>query len=294
MIQGALESEPSVRPPFHPCFPSMADKDIPFTVDWENAPAGNPEGAPTTGDAESREVTPDDGAPPEASGGTASKETKAWTVTQLTRRIKGLLEESFPVAMVEGELSNVRGAASGHWYFNLKDDNAQVRCVMFRSAASSLRFSLEDGMQVLIRGRISVYEARGEYQIQVLTLEPRGVGALQLAFEQLKQKLAAEGLFDESRKRPLPYLPCRIGIVTSPQGAAIRDMLHVLGRRVPTLPVLIAPATVQGEAAAGEIAAAIHRLNTLAEAQRIDVIIVGRGGGSVEDLWAFNEEVVAR
>jgi exodeoxyribonuclease VII large subunit len=195
---------------------------------------------------------------------------------------------------VQGELSNVKGAASGHWYFNLKDAAAQVRCVMFRSAAVGLRFTLEDGLAVVLRGRVSVYEQRGEYQIQVLTVEPQGTGALQLAFEQLKRKLEAEGLFDPARKRPLPYLPRRIGIVTSPRGAAIRDMLHVLERRFPGLPVLLYPAVVQGAQAAGEIAAGIAALNRLAAAQKIDVIIVGRGGGSVEDLWAFNEEPVAR
>ena len=271
----------------------MAQKDIPFTV--ELIPEGK-EDSKAPDRSEEREAgsgrpSPRDIPVPEEK---AVPQEKAWSVTQLTRRIRGLLEESFPVAAVEGELSNVRGAASGHWYFNLKDEKAQVRCVMFRSAASSLRFALEDGMQVLIRGRISVFEARGEYQIQVLTLEPRGVGALQLAFEQLKQKLATEGLFELAHKQPLPYLPRCIGIVTSPRGAAIRDMLNVLERRFASLPVLIAPAVVQGDAAAGEIAAAIDILNRLAPTRKIDVIIVGRGGGSVEDLWAFNEEVVAR
>lgn len=266
----------------------MAGKNIPFTVDWASERKGAEEGSDSgsSGDAASKtRKQKGDGTPPQE---------KAWSVTQLTRRIRGLLEDSFPVALVEGELSNVRGAASGHWYFNLKDENAQIRCVMFRSAAASLRFALKDGMQVLIRGRISVYEARGEYQIQVLILEPKGAGALQLAFEQLKEKLAGEGLFDPAHKVPIPFLPRRIGIVTSPQGAAIRDMLHVLDRRFHGMPVLIAPAVVQGDAAAREIASGIKALNRLAKSQKIDVIIVGRGGGSVEDLWAFNEEPVAR
>jgi exodeoxyribonuclease VII large subunit len=265
-----------------------AMKRIPFEVDDE--PGSD------LSDAQAAErPDPDAGAesgPGARSGG--GGEPPVLTVSQLTRRIRGLLEEEFPIVLVEGELSNVRGAASGHWYFNLKDAGAQVRCVLFRSAAVSLRFTLEDGLAVVVRGRISVYEQRGEYQIQVLLVEPQGTGALQLAFEQLKRKLEAEGLFDPARKRPLPYLPRRIGVVTSPHGAAIRDILHVLERRFPGLPVLIAPATVQGPQAAGEIAAAIAALNARAEAQRIDLLIVGRGGGSVEDLWAFNEEPVAR
>jgi exodeoxyribonuclease VII large subunit len=221
-------------------------------------------------------------------------EPPVYTVTQLTRQIRLVLEGALPTVLVEGEISNLKAAASGHVYFNLKDEGAQVRCVMFRAAAQALRFAPEDGLHVLVTGRLSVYEARGEYQIQVLALEPRGTGALQLAFEQLKRKLEAEGLFDPARKRPLPFLPRRIGIVTSPQGAAIRDILHVLARRFPGLPVLIHPAAVQGARAAGEIAEGIATLNRLAERQQIDVLIVGRGGGSVEDLWAFNEEAVAR
>ena len=258
-------------------------KQVPFEVELdESADTPQERGEEAPGSRDFSSHTGDAGEPPVLS------------VTQLTRRIKGLLEEEFPIVLVEGELSNVKGAASGHWYFNLKDAGAQVRCVMFRSAASSLRFTLEDGLAVVVRGRISVYEQRGEYQIQVLLVEPQGTGALQLAFEQLKRKLEAEGLFDPARKRPLPYLPRRIGIVTSPRGAAIRDMLHVLERRFPGLPVLLYPAVVQGAQAAEEIAEGIATLNRLATAQKIDVIIVGRGGGSVEDLWAFNEEPVAR
>ena len=221
-------------------------------------------------------------------------ESKAWTVSRLTRHIRKLLEGELPHVVVEGEVSNAKQAASGHIYFNLKDDAAQIRCIMFRNAAQGLRFTLEDGLQVVLRGRLSVYETRGEYQIQALTVEPQGTGALQLAFEQLKAKLESDGLFATETKQPLPFLPRCIGIVTSPTGAAIRDMLHVLERRFPGLPVLLHPAAVQGEAAAGEIAQGIAALNRLAPAQKIDVIIVGRGGGSVEDLWAFNEEQVAR
>jgi exodeoxyribonuclease VII large subunit len=219
---------------------------------------------------------------------------KVWSVGQLTRRIRQTLEGALPAIAVEGEVSNFKAAASGHLYFNLKDRDAQIRCVMFRAAAQSVRFQVEDGLLLVARGRVTVYEQRGEYQLVVSLLEPKGAGALQLAFEQLKKKLEDEGLFDEARKREIPFLPRRVGIVTSTAGAAVRDMLNVIGRRFPGMPVLIAPALVQGDAAAGEIASAIAQLNKRAEAQRIDVIIVGRGGGSVEDLWAFNEEVVAR
>ena len=245
--------------------------DVPFTVDLGDAPPPKP-----------------------AAGAKRAPEPELYTVSQLTRRIRQLLEGSLAMVSVQGEISNLKTAASGHVYFNLKDSQAQIRCVMFRAAAQSLRFAPEEGLQAVARGRLSVYEARGEYQVQVLALEPQGVGALQLAFEQLKRRLEAEGLFDPARKRQLPYLPRRIGIVTSLQGAAIRDMLTVLERRFPGLPVLIAPAAVQGATAAGEIAAGIAALNRVAEAQHIDVLIVGRGGGSTEDLWAFNEEAVAR
>jgi exodeoxyribonuclease VII large subunit len=252
--------------------------EIPFTVDLNEAPS---------------KETPQTKRPAGRSAGGRAVPA-VLTVTQLTRQIRQLLEGALPNVAVEGEISNLKAAASGHLYFNLKDSAAQIRCVMFRGAAQSLSFAPEDGLSVIVTGRLSVYETRGEYQIQVLALEPRGAGALQLAFEQLKRKLEGEGLFAPERKRPLPFLPRRIGIVTSPRGAAIRDMLNVLGRRFPTIPVLIYPATVQGESAAAEIAAGIAALNRLAVEQHIDVIIVGRGGGSVEDLWAFNEEVVAR
>jgi len=188
-------------------------------------------------------------------------------------------------------VSNFSRPASGHLYFSLKDEAAILRCVMFRSAAARLKFVPKDGAKVLVAGRVSVYEKGGQYQLYADTIEPRGQGALQLAFEQLKKKLAAEGLFEEARKKPLPFLPQRIGIVTSPTGAVIRDMLHVLGRRFPGFHAILNPVRVQGEGAAEEIAAAIAEFNRL---DNVDVIIVARGGGSLEDLWPFNEETVAR
>jgi len=213
------------------------------------------------------------------------------SVSELTRHIKGMLEETLPAVWVEGEISNFAAAASGHCYFTLKDANAALSVVMFRNAAARLGFKVADGLQVLVFGGISVYEKRGQYQLIATQLMPKGLGALQLAFEQLKQKLAKEGLFDADRKRPLPTLPRRIGLVTSPSGAAIRDFLNIIGRRFPNLHIIINPVRVQGEGAAGEIAAAIDEFNDL---RLVDVIVVTRGGGSLEDLWAFNEEIVAR
>jgi exodeoxyribonuclease VII large subunit len=213
------------------------------------------------------------------------------SVTQLTDQLRQVLEERFPAVWVEGEISNFRFYSSGHAYFTLKDENAQIRAVLFRNRGRRLRFEPGDGQHVLAFGSLEVYGQRGEYQLVVELLEPRGLGALQLAFEQLKQRLAAEGLFEAGRKRPLPHFPRRIGIVTSPSGAAVRDMLRIIGRRFAGLSILIAPCRVQGEGAGPEIAQGIADLNRLGG---IDVIIVGRGGGSLEDLWAFNEEVVAR
>ncbi|HEU4439659.1 MAG TPA: exodeoxyribonuclease VII large subunit [Methylomirabilota bacterium] len=213
------------------------------------------------------------------------------TVSELVMRIKATLEDRFPAVWVEGEISNLRIPSSGHAYFTLKDDGAQLRCVLFRSRGRRVAFQPEDGMQVLAFGGLDVYPARGEYQLVVELLEPKGVGALQLAFEQLKRKLEAEGLFDGGRKRALPPFPRTIGIVTSPTGAAIRDMLHVIDRRFADLRVLITPVRVQGEEAPGEIVRALRDLQEVAE---LDVVIVGRGGGSIEDLWAFNDERVAR
>ena len=213
------------------------------------------------------------------------------TVGELAMRIKAQLEDQFPAVWVEGEISNLRTPSSGHAYFTLKDDTAQLRCVLFRGRGRRVAFQPEDGMQVLAFGGLDVYLARGEYQLVVELLEPKGVGALQLAFEQLKRRLEAEGLFDAARKRPLPPFPRTIGIVTSPTGAAIRDMLHVIDRRFADLRILITPVRVQGEEAPGEIVAALRDLQAVED---LDVIIVARGGGSIEDLWAFNDERVAR
>jgi len=213
------------------------------------------------------------------------------SVSELTALIRESLEASYPDIWLEGELSNIRAPGSGHLYFTLKDHASQIRAVLFRTQAQRLRFSLKEGLQVVVRGRLSVYEPRGEYQIVLEAVEPKGIGALQLAFEQLKEKLAAEGLFDPSRKRPLPFLPRRVGVVTSPTGAAIRDILTILHRRCPLTSVLVYPVMVQGESAAGQIAQAIESLN---RSGLVEVMIVGRGGGSWEDLWAFNEEAVVR
>ena len=213
------------------------------------------------------------------------------TVSELTLLVRDRLEQEFPEVWIEGEVSTLRSPASGHLYCTLKDSQCQIRTVLFRSQAQRLRFALREGLQVVVRGRLTVYEPRGEYQVVLDYLEPKGIGALQLALEQLKEKLAREGLFDESRKRPLPFLPRRVGLVTSLSGAAIRDVLVVLGRRCPSLDVLICPVPVQGEGAAPKIAAAIR---TLSASGKVDVMIVGRGGGSMEDLWCFNEEVVVR
>lgn len=213
------------------------------------------------------------------------------TVSELTILVRDRLEQSFPDLWVEGEVSNLRTPGSGHLYFTLKDQASQIRAVLFRTGAQRLRFVLREGLQVIVRGRLTVYEPRGEYQTVVDYLEPKGVGALHLAFEQLKEQLAREGLFDESRKRPLPFLPRRIGLVTSLSGAAIRDMLAVLRRRCPSLGILVVPVPVQGEGAGPQIAEAIR---TLSASGLVDVMIVGRGGGSLEDLWCFNEEEVVR
>jgi exodeoxyribonuclease VII large subunit len=240
---------------------------------------------------------------------------KVLSVSELTAQVKRLLEKSVGQVWVTGEVTNLRAQSSGHIYFTLKDAAAQLSCVLFRGAAIARRELLQDGQKVLLQGDVTVYEARGQYQLIVRAVELQGVGALQIAFEKLKQKLAAEGLFAPERKRPLPKYPQRIGLVTSPTGAAIRDVLHVMQRRNPGLEIILAPCRVQGEGAASEIAAAIRLLNELnsrssgresapSESQSrltsaatksgLDLILVTRGGGSLEDLWAFNEEVVAR
>lgn len=216
---------------------------------------------------------------------------RVYTVSGLTQEIRNLLEPKLQDVWVRGEVSNFRPAASGHLYFTLKDDAAQLRIVCFRNQARYLKFKPVDGVALIVRGRLCVYETRGEYQLIAELLEPAGLGALQLAFEQLKQKLAAEGLFSPERKRPLPLLPRTVGVVTSPTGAVLRDILRVLRRRYRNMNVLVYPAAVQGEGAAEEIAAGIRYFNQHALA---DVLIVARGGGSIEDLWAFNEETVAR
>lgn len=213
------------------------------------------------------------------------------TVTGLTRQVQDVLEAAFDQLWVEGEISNLRRPASGHLYFTLKDEESQVRAVLFRPVARSLRFDPEDGMRIVCRARINVYKPRGEYQLILDYAEPRGAGALQVAFEQLKARLQAEGLFDPGHKKPLPFLPSRIGVVTSPSGAVIRDILNITKRRFPSVNVLVAPVRVQGVEAPGEIVDALRLLN---ETPGVDVIIVARGGGSLEDLMAFNDEGVAR
>jgi exodeoxyribonuclease VII large subunit len=205
--------------------------------------------------------------------------------------LRSSIEEQFSDIWLEGELSNLRAPGSGHVYCTLKDKASQIRAVLFRSSAVRLRFALQEGLHVIVRGRLTVYEPRGEYQIVLDTVEPKGIGALQLAFEQLKERLATEGLFDQDRKKSIPAFPRTVGIVTSLTGAAIRDILAVLRRRWPTLHILIAPVQVQGESAGRQIAEALTTLNNLGS---VDVIIVGRGGGSLEDLWSFNEEIVVR
>jgi exodeoxyribonuclease VII large subunit len=209
----------------------------------------------------------------------------------LTGLLRTSIEAQFSDIWLEGELSNLRAPGSGHVYCTLKDKASQIRAVLFRSTAVRLRFALQEGLHVIVRGRLTVYEPRGEYQIVLDTVEPKGIGALQLAFEQLKERLATEGLFDQDRKKSIPAFPRTVGVVTSLTGAAIRDILAVLRRRWPTLHILIAPVQVQGENAGRQIAEALIALNKLGS---VDVIIVGRGGGSLEDLWSFNEEIVVR
>ena len=223
--------------------------------------------------------------------GRPTERRRILTVGQLTSMIRGMLEEQLGEIWVEGEISNCRVWNTGHMYFTLKDADAQLKAVMFKTTLRYLRFKPEDGLHVVARGQIGVYAPKGEYQIVCAHMEPHGLGALQLAFEQLKKKLQAEGLFDERRKRALPALPRKIGIVTSLDGAAIRDIIKVLGRRYPNAHLVIRPARVQGEGAAGEIT---RGLRAVARVPGVDVIIIGRGGGSAEDLWAFNEEMVAR
>src|SRR5881296_296034 len=214
-----------------------------------------------------------------------------FTVSELTGKIRDLLAKNFTDISVQGEISNCRAAQSGHIYFTLKDDRAQVKCVYFKQQQRGIKFRPEDGLQITVRGSISVYEQRGEYQIYVEKIDLVGRGALQLAFEQLKKRLEAEGLFDAARKKPLPLLPSRIGLITSPKGAAVRDVVRILRRRFQNVHLILYPVRVQGEGAAEEIVKALKFFN---QKKLVDVLILARGGGSMEDLWAFNEEPVAR
>src|SRR5881397_1360354 len=224
-----------------------------------------------------------------------STATKVLTVAELTRAIRGTLETRFGAVWVQGEISNYKQHPSGHQYFTLKDSRAQIACVIFRNAPLSVRQPLADGAQVQVYGNVSVFEARGQYQLSVEIVQPRGLGLLQAKFEALKRKLEAEGLFDPARKKALPKFPKRIGIVTSPSGAAIRDILNILRRRARGIEILINPVRVQGIGAAAEIASAINELsNPSVIWPSLDLIVVARGGGSIEDLWEFNEEIVAR
>jgi exodeoxyribonuclease VII large subunit len=222
----------------------------------------------------------------------ATPERRVLTVSELNSQVHQLLEASFSELWIEGEVSNCKAYPSGHTYLTLKDEKAQVRAVLFKGASFNVKFKLADGQKVLVRGRVTSYEPRGELQVILSAAEPRDKGALQLALEQLKAKLQAEGLFDQERKRPLPPYPRAVGLVTSGAGAAVRDMIHVLSRRWPGLCIWVWPVKVQGPGAAEEISAAVRGFNALAP--ETDVLLVGRGGGSIEDLWAFNEEPVAR
>ena len=214
-----------------------------------------------------------------------------YTVSELTRKIRTVLEGTFPAVWIEGEISNFIHHTSGHMYFSLKDDQSVLSAVLFKNVNKDLKFELKSGLQVICFGRISLYGKRGQYQLYVDKIEPKGIGALQMAFEQLKEKLRQEGLFSPARKKPIPYLPTRIGVVTSPTGAAIRDILNVTHRRFSNVEIIVNPVKVQGKGAKEEIASAIELFNKL---MNVDVMIVGRGGGSIEDLWPFNEEITAR
>jgi exodeoxyribonuclease VII large subunit len=259
--------------------------DLPFEEDEGDRASSSTAARPAVDSAAS---PPTDGA---RTPGRAPAVRRTWTVTELTIRVRDLLEEQLGEVWVEGELSNCKVWNTGHLFFTLKDDATQIKGVIFRSALRYLKFKPADGLRVVARGRVSVYEPKGEYQIVCEHLEPQGLGALQLAFDQLKKRLHDEGLFEAARKRALPALPRKIGVVTSLDGAAIRDIINVLGRRYRNLQLVIRPVRVQGEDAAIEIARGIKAIGRVAG---VDVVIVGRGGGSIEDLWAFNEEIVAR
>ena len=220
-----------------------------------------------------------------------TEQIKIYSVSEITREVKALLELNLPPLWIEGEISNFIHHSSGHRYFTLKDENAQIKCVLWRDIGDFVQFEIEDGMKVVVYGNISIYEKQGQYQLYVEDIVPAGLGKLELAFRQLKEKLFREGLFEEEHKKPLPEFPQTIGIVTSPTGAAIQDMIKILHRRMPSVEIILNPVKVQGEEASWEIAQAIADFNQF---QNIDVIIAGRGGGSLEDLWAFNVEIVAR
>lgn len=242
-------------------------------------------------DFENREERPEIEAVEEAPKEVQRAAPRIYTVSEIVRESKNLLESSFNDIWVSGEISNLSQSPIGHLYFALKDDKSIINAIMFRMEASALPFKLWDGLEIIVHGRVSIYEKGGKFQIVVDYCEPKGKGALQLAFEQLKKKLEEEGLFKKEHKVPIPRFPKRIGVVTSPTGAAIRDIVNVLTRRFPNIDILLYPVKVQGEGAAEEIKEAICEMNRL---KNVDVLIVGRGGGSLEDLWAFNEEIVAR
>lgn len=220
-----------------------------------------------------------------------NEEKQIFTVSELTQSIKFVLESAFDNISVEGEISNFKSHVSGHWYFNLKDENAVINCTMWRGVNNYVFFTPQDGMKVIVTGKLTVYPPRGSYQIDVRSMKPAGEGELQAAFERLKQKLKSEGLFDVEHKRAIPFFPGKIGIVTAIDGAAIRDMISVAERRFPLVELIVAPTKVQGNGAAEDIVDSLSKLNKIKD---IDVIIIARGGGSIEDLWAFNEEIVAR
>ena len=219
------------------------------------------------------------------------KEKQVLKVSELTKDIKLILENSFGVVWVEGEVSNLRRPSSGHIYFTLKDEFSQIRCVLFRQQSLGIKFQLKDGLKIVVFVRLSVYERDGSYQLYINLVEPKGKGSLQLAYEQLKERLSQEGLFDPEHKKPLPFLPQAIGIITSPTGAVIRDMIHVLGQRFENFKLILYPVKVQGKGAKEDMVEAVEYFNSN---KNVDVIILARGGGSIEDLWAFNEEIVAR
>ena len=220
---------------------------------------------------------------------------RTYSVSELNKKVKSLLETQFPLIWVEGELSNLSQPSSGHWYFTIKDERAQIRCAMFRGRNSLVRFNPKNGDHVRLRTRVSLYEGRGDYQLIVEHMEDAGFGLLQRRFDELKEKLKGEGLFDEAFKKPVPAYPKHIGVVTSSTGAALRDVLHVLNRRCPAIPITVFPCAVQGESAPDEIISAIGYAQTFGpNNKQCDVIILCRGGGSIEDLWAFNSEQLAR